>query len=188
MGTTLIVLVLIGFIVVGTIAWGAGIYNNLIALSKNVDKAFANIEVILQQRQDELVKLLDTCKGYMQHEQGVLESLTRARTQSMNATDVAAKTTAENAVSSGLRSLFAVAESYPDLKANQNFLDLQDRISTLEETIADRREFFNESVTVYNTRIESFPDLFFAGFLRFRSKPLLEIPKEKTADVKIQFS
>ena len=185
--TLIIVLVVLAFIAIGAVGWAAGIYNNLIAAKNNVDKAWANIDVILKQRHDELTKLIETCKGYMKHESSLLESITRARTQFMNAPDVASKTIAENTLNAGLKSLFAVAESYPDLKANQNFLNLQGRISTLEETIADRREFFNDSVTSFNTRIQSFPDLFFAGFMRLTPRPLLEIPKEETADVKVQF-
>jgi LemA protein len=106
----------------------------------------------------------------------------------MSAPDVGAKTEAENVLNSSLRSLFAVAENYPELKANQNFLDLQNRISALEESIADRREFFNEATTIYNTKIQSFPDMFFANMLQMLKRPLLEIPKAETEDVKISFS
>lgn len=188
MGAALVVLLVLFFIAAGLIGWAAGIYNNLVAVKNNVDKAWANIDVILKQRHDELPKLIETCKGYMKHEQSLLENVTKARASYMSAPDVASKTTAENSLNAGLRSLFAVAENYPDLKANQNFLDLQNRISALEESIADRREFFNEATTIYNTKIQSFPDMFFAGMMQLQARPLLEIPKEETADVKISFT
>jgi LemA protein len=188
MVAALVFLGFIAFIVIGFLAWGIGIYNNLVAIRNNVDKAWANIDVILKQRHDELPKLIDTCKGYMKHEQTLLENVTRARTSFMSAPDVGAKTEAENVLNSSLRSLFAVAENYPELKANQNFLDLQNRISALEESIADRREFFNEATTIYNTKIQSFPDMFFANMLQMLKRPLLEIPKAETEDVKISFS
>lgn len=187
MAIALVVLVVLIFLVVGIIGWAATIYNNLVALNNNIDKSWANIDVILKQRHDELPKLIETCKGYMKHEQTLLESVTRARTQFMAAPDVASKTAAENVLNQGMRQLFAVAESYPDLKANTNFMDLQGRISALEEAIADRREFFNDAVTNYNNRIQSFPDMFFAGILKYVRRPLLEIPKAETADVEIKF-
>ena len=180
-------LAVFGFITLGIILAAVGTYNNLIALRNNIDKAFANIEVILKQRFDELPKLIDTCKGYMTHERTLLENIVNARTKFLNSNSTEEKAGAENMVTAGLKSLFAVAENYPDLKANQNFLDLQNRISVLEESIADRREFFNEAVTLYNTRIQSIPEVFFAAILGFTARTLLEIPKAETQDVKIQF-
>lgn len=180
-------LAIFGFIIIGIILAAVGSYNNLIALRNNIDKAFANIEVILKQRFDELPKLIDTCKGYMTHERTLLENIVNARTKFLNANSNEEKAGAENIVTAGLKTLFAVAENYPDLKANQNFLDLQNRISVLEESIADRREFFNEAVTLYNTRIQSIPEVFFASFLGFTQRTLLEIPKGETQDIKIQF-
>lgn len=187
MGTGIVILVVLAFLVIGVVGWSASIYNSLIALKNNIDKAFANIDVILKQRHDELPKLIETCKGYMKHEQGLFETVTKARAQYATAGSIAEKTAAENTLNMGIRGLFAVAENYPDLKANQNFLDLQNRISTLEETIADRREFFNESVNLYNIRIQSFPDMFFAGFMQLSKQPLLEISKADTQDVTIAF-
>ena len=183
----LLVLGCLVFVVFGLAAWGFGMYNNLVALKNNVDQAFANIDVILKQRFDELPKLIDTCKGYMTHEKTLLENITNARTQFLNATTTDQKLAAENAVSGTLKSLFAVSENYPDLKANASFLDLQHRISVLEESIADRRELFNSTVTLFNTKIESIPDLFIARLLGMAHKSLLEIPKAETADVKVQF-
>ena len=182
-----VILAVAVFVILGIIGYGAGLYNSLIQVRQNIDKAWANIDVLLKQRYDELPKLIETCKGYMKYEQTLLEKITQARTAFMSATSIQGKTQAENELTKGLRSLFAVAENYPELKANQNFLQLQGRISALENEIADRREFFNESATIYNIRIQQFPDLFVAGMLGYAKHPLLEIPKEETQDVKIKF-
>jgi LemA protein len=175
------------FIVVGCLLAGIGIYNGLVMLKNNIDKAWANIDVLLKQRHDELPKLIETCKGYMKYEQGVLEGVTKARTAFMSATTVEQKTVAENELGKCLKTLFAVAENYPDLKANQGFLQLQTRISSLENDIADRREFFNESVNVYNIRIAQIPDLFVARFVGYTPKSLLAVPESDREDVKVQF-
>lgn len=184
---SLIVLVGVIFLVLGIVGYFVGVYNGLIQVRHNVDKAWANIDVLLKQRHDELPKLIDTCKGYMKHEQSLLENITKARTSFLNASSIEDKTNAENALNKSLKTLFAVSENYPDLKANQNFLQLQSRVSGLENEIADRREFFNESVTIFNVRIQQLPDLFIANMLAYKVRPLLEIPKEETQDVKIQF-
>lgn len=184
---SLIVLVGVIFLVLGIVGYFVGVYNGLIQVRHNVDKAWANIDVLLKQRHDELPKLIDTCKGYMKHEQSLLENITKARTSFMNASSIEDKTNAENVLNKSLKTLFAVSENYPDLKANQNFLQLQGRVSGLENEIADRREFFNESVTIFNVRIQQLPDLFIANMLAYKVRPLLEIPKEETQDVKIQF-
>jgi len=183
----LVILAVVLFVVIGIVGYLVGIYNGLILVRNNIDKAWANIDVLLKQRHDELPKLVETCKGYMKYEQGLLEKITQARTAFMSASSIEDKTKAENQLTAGLKTLFAVSENYPDLKANQNFLQLQNRISGLENEIADRREFFNESVNVYNIRIQQLPDVFFAGPLGYSKRSLLEIPKEETQDVKIQF-
>src|SRR3989338_5775263 len=182
--------VVFGFLIFagfGLVAYFVTVYNGLVQLKHNIEKAWANIDVILKQRHDELPKLIDTCKGYMKYEQALLEKVTQARTAFMSATSIEAKTQAENELSRGLKGLFAVAENYPDLKANQNFLQLQGRISSIENMIADRREFFNESVNVYNIKIEQFPDLVVARALNYSKRPLLEIPESDKQDVKISF-
>lgn len=183
----LVVLAVVVFAVLGIIGYFVGIYNGLIQVRNNADKAWANIDVLLKQRHDELPKLIDTCKGYMKYEQSVLEKITQARTAFMSATSIEDKTKAENQLSAGLKTLFAVSENYPDLKANASFLQLQNRISGLENEIADRREFFNESVNIYNIRIQQFPDVLLANNLGYTRRSLLEIPAEEKADVKIQF-
>lgn len=183
----IVVLVAVVFVVLGLIGYFVGIYNGLIQVRNNIDKAWANIDVLLKQRHDELPKLIETCKGYMKYEQSVLEKLTQARTSFMNAATVEDKTKAENLLNQSLRTLFAVSENYPDLKANASFLQFQSRISGLENEIADRREFFNESVNVYNIRIQQMPDVFVANALGYTRRSMLEIPKEETQDVKVQF-
>ncbi len=154
------------------------IYNGLIALRENVRKAWSNIDVLLTQRHDELPKLVETCKRYMAYEQETLERVMQARAavfKAQGAQDVASLGNAEGQLRQGLGRLFALAENYPALKADEGFAHLRSRISDLEESIADRREFYNESVNVNNVRIEQFPDLFVARLFGFREARLLEL-------------
>lgn len=178
------------FIFLGVIAaivlYGVTIYNNLVSLKHNVDKAWANIDVLLKQRHDELPKLVETCKQYMGYEQDTLEKVMQARSAVSAARqkgDVGALGPAETQLRMGLGNLFAVAEAYPDLKANDNFQHLQARISGLENAIADRREFYNETVNNNNIRIEQFPDVIVARNLGFGPKQLLEFSEEEKKDV-----
>ncbi len=182
-----------GFIFLGVIAvlavYAITLYNNLVSLKHNVDKAWSNIDVLLKQRHDELPKLVETCKQYMEYEQETLENVMKARSAVSAAReqgDVAALGPAETQLRMGLGNLFAVAEDYPDLKANQNFQHLQSRISGLEDSIADRREFYNESVNTNNIRIEQFPDVIIARLFNFLAKDLLEFSEEETKDVNIK--
>jgi len=168
------------------IIYGITLYNNLVSLKHNVDKAWANIDVLLKQRHDELPKLVETCKQYMQYEQETLDKVMQARSAVFNARekgDVAALGPAETQLRMGLGNLFAVAEAYPDLKANDNFMHLQNRISGLENSIADRREFYNESVNNNNVRIEQFPDVVIARMFNFGPRDLLEFSEEEKKDV-----
>ena len=183
----IIVLVIAAFVVISFVTYVVGIYNNLVQLRFNIDKSWANIDVLLKQRRDELPKIVDTCKAYMKYERDLLDKLTAARTAFLNAKDAGAKIEAENQISRVLKSVFAVAENYPDLKANQNFLQLQSRVSALESTIADRREFFNDSVNLYNIRIHQFPDMYMAKSMSYLPWQLLEIPEEDKKDVKLDF-
>jgi LemA protein len=169
------------------------IYNNLVRLKHNVSQAWSNIDVLLKQRHDELPKLVETCKQYMKHERDVLEKVTAARAavgQAREAGNVAALGAAETRLRAGLMNLFAVAENYPELRANENFQHLQSRISQLESQIADRREFYNDSVNANNVRIEQFPDGVVAKMFRFGPRPLLAFdPGEiKDANVKELFN
>jgi len=168
--------------------YGISVYNNLVTLKHNVGKAWANIDVLLKQRHDELPKLIDTCKTYMKFEQETLEKVMRARASVASAQqsgNVGALSAAEGEMRAGLGRLFAVAENYPDLKTNENFLQLQGRITSLENTIADRREFYNESVNVNNVRIEQFPDSMVAGMFNFLPAQLLRVPDAEKSDVNV---
>ncbi|HOF52445.1 MAG TPA: LemA family protein [Rhodoferax sp.] len=164
------------------------LYNSLVTVKNGVSKAWANIDVLLKQRHDELPKLVDTCKQYMQHEQATLEKVIAARSQvsaAREAHNVGALGTAEGALRSGLGQLFALAENYPDLKANEQFLHLQSRISGLENAIADRREFYNESVNINNVAIEQFPGVLLARWFSFKAFELLKFAAEELQDVDI---
>jgi LemA protein len=163
-------------------------YNALVNLKHNVTRAWANIDVLLKQRHDEIPKLVDACKRYMSHEQGTLEGVMRARSQVQSAReshDVAALGAAEDALHAGLMNLFAVAEAYPDLKADESFKHLMGRVSGVENAIADRREFYNESVNVHNVRIEQFPDLIVARLIGFLPFTLLKFSAREKADVDV---
>jgi LemA protein len=165
------------------------IYNNLVSLKHNVGKAWANIDVLLKQRHDELPKLIETCKQYMKHEQETLEKVMLARSsvaQAQQSGDIGALGQAEGALRLGLGNLFAVAEAYPELKANETFQHLQLRITGLENTIADRREFYNESVNNNNVRIEQFPDLIIASLFSFKAHKLLKFSSEEKTDINIK--
>lgn len=165
------------------------IYNNLVSLKHNISKAWANIDVLLKQRHDELPKLVETCKQYMKFEQETLEKVMQARSSVATAQqqgNIPALGQAEGALRLGLGSLFAVAEAYPDLKADKTFQHLQARITGLENTIADRREFYNESVNNNNVRIEQFPDLIIARLFKFGAHSLLEFTEAELTDVNIK--
>jgi len=162
------------------------VYNSLVGLKHAVSQAWANIDVLLKQRHDELPKLVETCKQYMKHERETLEEVMRARAavaKAREAHDVDGVGAAEGTLRLGLGNLFAVAEAYPDLKANESFQHLQSRITGLENTIADRREFYNASVNANNVRIEQFPDIIVARLIGFRSAELLEFAVKEKADV-----
>ncbi len=165
------------------------IYNNLVQIKHNVTKAWANIDVLLKQRHDELPKLVETCKQYMKFEQDTLARVMEARSRVFSAREaqnVGALGQAEGALRASLGNLFAVAEAYPDLKTNQTFMQLQSRISSLENGIADRREFYNESVNVNNVRIEQFPDTLVAGMFGFKPAQLLEFEAAEKGDVDVK--
>ena len=182
-----------GFIFLGVLAllvlYFIVVYNQLVNLKHAVAKAWSNIDVLLKQRHDELPKLVETCKQYMKHERETLEQVMRARagvSQARESSNMAALGAAETQLRMGLTQLFAVAESYPNLKADESFRNLQQRISGLENAIADRREFYNESVNNNNVRIEQFPDLIIARLFAFKSFELLEFSEEETRDVDVK--
>jgi LemA protein len=165
------------------------IYNNLVQVKHNVSKAWANIDVLLKQRHDELPKLVETCKQYMKFEQDTLAKVMEARSKVFSAREtqnIGALGQAEGMLRASVGNLFAVAEAYPDLKTNQTFQQLQSRISGLENGIADRREFYNESVNINNVRIEQFPDNLVAGRFGFKPAQLLEFEAAEKTDVDVQ--
>ena len=165
------------------------IYNNLVILKHAVSQAWSNIDVLLKQRHEELPKLVETCNAYMKHERETLEQVMKARAavaSAREAQDVGGLGQAEGMLRLGLGNLFAVAEAYPDLKANENFQHLQARITTLENSIADRREFYNASVNANNVRIDQFPDVIVARLLGFKAAQLLEFSSKEIADVNLK--
>lgn len=163
------------------------IYNGFIALKNNIQKAWSNIDVLLKQRYDELPKLIKVCEGYMQHERTVLENVTKARAMLNSAGTPQEKQNASDFITNALRSLFAVVENYPQLKADTAFRQLQQRITEIENQIADRRELYNESVNLFNIRREQFPDLFIAGWMRLPAREMWQIDPEHRQDVQVQF-
>jgi len=181
-------LILLALILVLAI-YAVFLYNNLVALKHGVSKAWSNIDVLLKQRHDELPKLVEVCKQYMQYEKDTLEKIIRARSAVASARDrgdIPALGQAETELRLGLGNLFALAENYPELKANEGFRQLQARISQLEESIADRREVYNEAVNLNNVRIEQFPDVLLARAFGFRSFPLLKFSDAEKRDVDIK--
>jgi len=188
MNGTLLVGLGLMFVVVSLIVYVVGLYNTLVRLSNNIDKAWSNIDVMLKQRHDELPKLVQVCNSYMRHERETLESVTNARSAYGRSTSVNDKAKAENQLTSALGRLFAVAEQYPDLKANQQFLIAQQRISALENTIADRREFYNDSVNLYNISIEQIPAVWVAHQIGYPARPLLAVAQSERADVELAFA
>jgi LemA protein len=187
MGSSMITGVAFLLFVVGVAVYVVILYNELVRLRNDNDRAWANIDVLLKQRHDEIPNLVETVKGYMQHERQTLTAITQARAASMNAASVGQKAQADAMMTGSLRGLFAVAENYPQLKANDNFLKLQARISELEERIADRREFFNDDVNTYNTRIGQIPEVFLASFMSLKPRSLFQVAEEDRKLVEVKF-
>lgn len=182
-GTILLVVVIL--ILISILVAFVIIYNGLIRLRNNIDKSWANIDVLLKQRSNEIPNLVNIVKGYMKHERETLESLTKARSFLTKTETLSQKAAVDGVITDFLKTIFMVAEDYPTLKANENFLALQGRISGLENELADRREFYNDSVTMYNTRIQSIPDLFVARMLNFVRIDLFEATEEEKEKVKV---
>ena len=170
--------VVLGIIVV-LVVWAISIYNSLVAMRQRTNQAFADIDVQLKQRHDLIPNLVETVKGYATHERGTLEAVVQARNAAMAAPGVEQKVAAENALTGALRQLFALSESYPDLKANQNFQQLQAELSDIENKLAASRRFFNNAVQEYNTGIQQFPAALFAGSLGFQPKEFFDVGVEQ---------
>lgn len=185
-GIIVIITVLFVLFFIGFFSWVISIYNGLIELKNNITKSWANIDVLLKQRTDEIPNLIAAVKGYMKHEKDLLIELTNARTSIIGASSLSGKAKADKEISGALKSIFAVSENYPSLKANENFLKLQQRITAIENELADRREFYNDSVNIYNIRIQSIPDVFFAKMLGFVKQEMYKVSDEDKRNVKIE--
>lgn len=166
-------------VVVIALLWVVGLFNGLIRLRNRVKEAWSDIDVQLKRRYDLIPNLLETVKGYMQHEQKTLTTVTEARNLAMKAESAPTRAQAENVLSGALKSLFAVAENYPDLKASANFLKLQDELSDTENKIQAARRFYNSQVRDFDTKIETFPNNLFAQSLNFKPFAYFEIASEK---------
>ncbi|MBQ7869382.1 MAG: LemA family protein [Prevotella sp.] len=177
MTTTIIILVVVAVLAL----WAVGIYNNLVKLRNNRENAFANIDVQLKQRHDLIPQLVATVKGYATHEKEVLMRVTEARTAAMGASTVNDKIAAENTLSTALSGLRVSLEAYPELKANQNFLQLQGEISDVENKLAATRRFFNSTTRELNNAVQTFPSNILAGMFGFRREPMFEIPQADRA-------
>ena len=181
-------LIVLGIVLVALIYF-VSLYNNLVSLKNAVAQAWANIDVLLKQRHDELPKLVEVCKQYKQFEQETLQRVIAARSQVQAAReghDIAALGRAEGMLRAGLGSIFAVAEAYPELKTNEQFMQLQQRISSLESGIADRRELYNDAVNINNVAVEQFPGVLVANLFNFTAKPLLEFSTAEKSDVDLK--
>jgi len=165
-----------------------GIYNGLVTLKNKVDEAWADIDTQLKRRYDLIPNMVETVKGYAKHESGTLEEVTKARNMAMKASSPEEKAQAENVLSGTLKTLFALSENYPDLKANQNFMDLQATLKEIEEHIQLSRRYYNATVRDFNTKIEIFPNNIFAGMLGFVKRQFFEIERaEERENVKVSF-
>lgn len=169
------------------IVWLIAVYNGLIKLRNRVDEAFSDIDVQLKRRYDLIPNLMETVKGYMQHEADTLQKVTEARAAAMNAGTLKDKAKAENMLSDTLKSLFAVSENYPDLKASQNFLQLQDELTDTENKIQAARRFYNGQVRDFNTKIQVFPNNMIAGMLSFKKYEFFEANEKERENVKVKF-
>jgi LemA protein len=188
MGISIVAAAAVFFVVAGILLYLIIIYNGLVRLRNDSDRAWANIDVLLKQRHDEIPNLVETVKGYLQHERQTLVAVTQARAASISAASIGQKAQADLMLTGALRGLFAVAENYPQLKANENFLPLQNRISELEERIADRREFFNDDVNAYNTRIRQVPEVFLANLMALKPRELFTVSDEDRKLVEVGFT
>ena len=179
--------IVLGIVAVLLLA-GVWIYNRLVTLRTRVDNGWSQIDVQLRRRADLIPNLVETVKGYAAHERELFERVTEARTRSLGATGVADQADAENQVSAGLRQLMAVVENYPDLKANQNFLALQEELVGTESKIAYARQFYNDQVMRLNTLIQSFPSSIVAGVFGFQERLFFEIEEETRGPVQVELS
>jgi LemA protein len=188
MSTALITLIVVAAIVLLLLIWVVTTYNSFISVRNKLDEAFSTMDVYLKKRFDLIPNLVETVKGYAKHESSTLEKVTEARSMIQNADGVEDKLAAENMLSGTLRSLFAVSENYPDLKANVNFMSLQSELTNIEEEIANSRKYYNAITRKFNTKVESFPSNIIAGIFNFKRKPMFEVSDESQREnVKVEF-
>ena len=180
-----VIIFILVLILFSLISWFLTVYNGLIQVKENIKKSWANIDVLLMQRSDEIPKLVKVLKSFVKHEKKMFDSIIEARSFYLGASSVSEKADADKEMSSALKSIFALSEAYPELKSNDNFLKLQERISGLENDIADRRELYNESVNNYNIRIQSLPDAFIANSMNLASEEMFKVDEKKKKDVDI---
>jgi len=180
-------IILLVIIVVILLAFYFSVYNKIIRMENRIDNSWSQIDVQLKRRTDLIPNLMETVKGYMKHEKEVLENVTKARSALMTAKTPQENIDADNMLTGALKSLFAVAENYPDLKANQNFLNLQDELTNTENKVAYARQHFNDSVLGYNNTIETFPGLWFAKRMGKKTRDMIEIPEADKAVPKVKF-
>jgi len=185
LGVSITVAFVLLLVVVGVVAYAVTIYNGLVQVKHNVDQAWANIDVLLKQRADELGKLIDSVKAYLGYERDLLTRLTTLRTQVARGGPDESRLAAEREIGTTMARVFAVAENYPELKSSTNFLELQRRITGLEEQIAHRREFYNDAVNINNVRLEQFPGNLLAASAGLQRRPLFEATAEERADVNV---
>jgi LemA protein len=179
-----IVIVVIVVLIVGFFWFG---YNSLVKKRNQVDNAWSQIDVQLKRRHDLIPNLVETVKGYAAHERGTFEAVTQARANAINAQTPADQAQAENVLSGALKSLFAVAEAYPDLKANQNFLNLQEELTSSEDRVAYARQYYNDSVLSYNTQTQKFPTVILAGMFNFDKREFFDAAPEDTETPQVSF-
>jgi LemA protein len=185
LGLVLTLVFVVLLVVIGAVAYAASVYNSLVQVKNNVDQAWSNIDVLLKQRADELGKLIDAVKAYLGYERDLLTRLTTLRSQVARGVPDESRLAAEREISAGMGRVFALAESYPELKSSSNFLELQRRITGLEEQIAHRREFYNDAVNINNVRLEQFPDRLMVATAGLRQRPLFEATADERADVDV---
>ena len=180
-----VIVIVVIVVVIGLFFWLG--FNGLVKRRNQVDNAWSQIDVQLKRRHDLIPNLVETVKGYAAHERGTFEAVTAARANAINAQGPEAQAQAENVLSGALKSLFAVAEAYPDLKANQNFLNLQEELTSAEDRIAYARQFFNDAVLSYNTKIQQFPTVLIAGMFHFEKREFFDAAPEDEELPKVQF-
>lgn len=187
MGTLNTVMIVLGILLVGVVAWLIAVYNGLITLRNRTDEAWSDIDVQLKRRYDLIPNLVETVKGYARHESETMEKVIQARAAAMGAQSTHDKAEAENMLTNTLKSLFAISENYPDLKANQNFLQLQDDLKDAEDKIQAARRFYNANVRDFNTKIQIFPNNLIAERMSFKKYEFFEAAEAERQNVAVKF-